>query len=38
MLVKYADFVKIQLIAPDERVRPKASNLLIDLIEPLSLK
>ena len=31
-------FVKIQPIAPDKRVRPKASNLLVDLIEPLSLK
>ena len=38
MLVKYANFVKIQPIVPDKRVRPKASNLLVDLIEPLSLK
>ena len=38
MLVKYANFVKIQPIAPDKRVRPKASNLLVNLIEPLSLK
>ena len=38
MLVKYTNFVKIQQIAPDKRVRPKASNLLVDLIEPLSLK
>ena len=38
MLVKYANFVKIQPIAPDKRVRPKASNLLVILIEPLSLK
>ena len=38
MLVKYAYFVKIQPTAPDKRVRPKASNLLVDLIEPLSLK
>ena len=38
MLVKYANFVKIQPIAPDKRVRSKASNLLVDLIEPLSLK
>ena len=38
MLVKYANFVKIQRIAPDKRVRPKASNLLVILIEPLSLK
>ena len=38
MLVKYAILVKIQLIAPDKRVRPKASNLLVNLIEPLSLK
>ena len=38
MLVKYANFVKIQPIALDKRVRPKASNLLVDFIEPLSLK
>ena len=38
MLVKYANFVKIQPIAPNKRVRPKASNLLVILIEPLSLK
>ena len=38
MFVKYANFVKIQPIAPDKRVRPKASNLLVILIEPLSLK
>ena len=38
MLVKYAILVKIQPIAPDNRVRPKASNLLVNLIEPLSLK
>ena len=38
MLVKYANFVKIQPIAPDKRVRPKASNLLVILIEPLPLK
>ena len=38
MLVKYANFVKIQPIVPDKRVRPKASNLLVTLIEPLSLK
>ena len=38
MLVKYANFVKIQPIAPDKGVRPKASNSLVDLIEPLSLK
>ena len=38
MLVKYANFVKIQPIAQDKRVRPKASNLLVILIEPLSLK
>ena len=38
MLVKYANFVKIQPIAPDKRERPKASNLLVTLIEPLSLK
>ena len=34
----YANFVKIQPIVPDKRVRPKASNLLVILIEPLSLK
>ena len=38
MLVKYANFVKIQPIAPDKRARLKASNLLVDLIEPLSFK
>ena len=38
MLVKYANVVKIQPIAPDKRVRNKASNLLAVLIEPLSLK
>ena len=38
MLVKYANFVKIQPIAPDKRVRPKHSILLVILIEPLSLK
>ena len=38
MLVKYANFVKIQPIAPDKRVRTKASNLLVILTEPLSLK
>ena len=38
MLVKYANFVKIQPIAPDERVQRKASSLLVILIEPLSLK
>ena len=38
MLVKYVNFVKIQPIAPEKRVQPKASNLLVDLIEPLSLK
>ena len=38
MLVKYANFVKIQLIAPDKRERPKASNLLVILVEPLSFK
>ena len=38
MLVKYANFVKIQPIAPDKRELPKATNLLVDLIEPLSLK
>ena len=38
MPVKHANFVKIQPIVPDKRVRPKASNLLVILIEPLSLK
>ena len=38
MLVKYENFVKIQPIALDKRVRSKASNLLVNLIEPLSLK
>ena len=38
MLVKYANFVKIQPIAPDKRVRPKASSLQVDLIESLTLK
>ena len=38
MLVKYANFVKIQPIAPDKRARPKAYNLLVILIQPLSLK
>ena len=38
MLVKYANFVKIQPIASDKRVRPKASNLLVILIEPLFFK
>ena len=38
MLVKYANFVKIQPLAPNKRVRPKASNLLVILMEPLSLK
>ena len=38
MLVKYANFVKIQPIALGKRERPKASNLLVILIEPLSLQ
>ena len=39
MLVKYANhFVKIQPIAQDKRVQPKASRLLVILIEPLSLR
>ena len=38
MLVKYENFVKIQPIASDKRVRSRASNLLVNLIEPLSLK
>ena len=38
MHVEYANFVKIQPIAPDKTVRPKASNLLVILIELLSLK
>ena len=36
MLVKYANLVKIQPIAPDKRVRPKAYSLLIILFKPLS--
>ena len=38
MPVKYANFAKIQPIPPDKRVRPKASNVLVILIGPLSLK
>ena len=38
MLVQYANFGKIQPIAANKRVRPKASNLLVMLIEPLSLR
>ena len=38
MPVKYAILVRIQPIAPDKRVRPKASNILVILIESLSLK
>ena len=38
MLVKYVNFIEIQPIAPDKRVRPKASSLLVISIEPLSLK
>ena len=38
MLVKYANFVKIQPIAPNKRVRHKVSSLLADFIEPLSLE
>ena len=36
--MKYANLVKIQPIALDERVRTKALNLLVILIEPLPLK
>ena len=36
MIVKYANLVKIQPIAPDKGVRSKASSLLIILIKPLS--
>ena len=36
--MKYANFVKIQPIAPVKRVGTKASNLLVILIEALSLK
>ena len=36
MLVKYANLVNIQPIAPDKGVRPKASSLLFILIKPLS--
>ena len=38
MLVKYANFNKIQPIATDKRVRPKASSSQVTSIEPLSLK
>ena len=38
MLVKCANFNKIQPIAPDERAHPKASSLLVILLEPLYLK
>ena len=32
MLVKYANFNKIQPIAPDKRAHPKASSLLVILL------
>ena len=35
MPVKYANFVQIQPIAPDKRLRPKASNLIVISIELL---
>ena len=38
MLVKCANFNKIQPIAPDKRAHPKASSLLVILLEPLYLK
>ena len=38
MLVKYANFNKIQPIAPDKRAHPKASSLLVILLAPLYLK
>jgi len=38
MPVKYANFVKIQSISSGKRLRPKVSNLIVILIEPLSLK
>ena len=38
MLVKYANFNKIQPIAPDKRAHHKASSLLVILLEPLYLK
>ena len=38
MLVKYANFNKIQPIALDKRAHPKASSLLVILLEPLYLK
>ena len=38
MLVKYVNLVKIQLVAPDKGVRPKASSLVIILIKPLCSK
>ena len=36
MLVKSANLVEIQPIAPDEGVRSKASSLIIISIKPLS--
>ena len=38
MFVKCANFNKIQPIAPDKRAHPKASSLLVILLEPLCLK
>ena len=36
MIVKYANLVKIQAIAPDKGVRPKSSSSLIILTKPFS--
>ena len=38
MLVKCGNFNKIQPISPDKRAHPKASSLLVILLEPLYLK
>ena len=36
--MKFANFNKIQPIAPDKRAHPKASSLLLILFEPSYLK
>ena len=38
MLVKYANFDKIQPIVPDKRAHPKDYSLLVILLEPPYLK
>ena len=38
MLLKFANFVEIQPITRDKKGRLTASDLLVNLIEPLSLK